>query len=201
MRVLVAILLTAVMTVSGSLVAGPATAGTPPKMLGPGDARVSDIGGKTIIRMSKFGYVFISGKQSSRIKVTYLPERNALRYRDTRSQSVPTAPKSCTRSKVATGISVLCTIPPRFDGRKMFVQVWPRLGHDHVDGRTLPARFRLWALMDGGRDVVYGGAGNDFVNAAFDADRVYGGAGNDWIRGGPGADRLVGGVGKDKVRH
>ncbi|KAA1420332.1 hypothetical protein F0U44_06965 [Nocardioides humilatus] len=83
----------------------------------------------------------------------------------------------------------------------MYIQVWPRLGNDFTDGRTLPARFRLWVLTDAGNDVTYGGDGADFVNGAKGNDRIYGGAGHDWLRGGPGADRIVGGGGGDRVSH
>ena len=93
----------------------------------------------------------------------------------------------------------MCSVPPRFRGKRMFVQVWPRLGHDYVDGRTLSRHFRLWVLADAGNDVVYGGAGADFVNGAKGNDRVWGGAGHDWLRGGPGADKLHGGPGKDRI--
>jgi Ca2+-binding RTX toxin-like protein len=81
----------------------------------------------------------------------------------------------------------------------MFLEVWPRLGHDFVDGSTLPATLRLWVLADAGNDTVYGGAGDDFVNGAHDTDRVWGGAGNDWVRGGSGNDRLYGGTGNDRL--
>jgi hypothetical protein len=122
-----------------------------------------------------------------------------LRYRDTGTKRLTTIPKACDRQKVSTGIAVECKIPARFADTKMFVQVWPRLGNDYVDGRTLPARFRMWVLADAGRDVMYGGAGNDFVNGAFDGDRVYGGPGNDFLRTGTGRDKLWGGSGKDQL--
>jgi hypothetical protein len=173
--------------------------GHPPMMLGPGDAKVHDIGGHALIRMSKFGYVYIAGKQSSHLRLTYMSEKFSLRYRDTRTQRATQLPRTCHREQVEKGISVVCVIPPRFRDH-MFVQVWPRLGNDYVDGRDLPRKFRLWVLADAGRDVVYGGDGNDFVNGAKDGDRVYGGRGNDFLRGGPGANHLVGGPGRDKVR-
>ncbi len=181
--------------------ATPASAdrGHPPLMLGPGDAGVHDVGGKAIIRMSRFGYVYISGKHNHHLRVTYVERTDSLRYRDTRTPQVKSMPKQCDRERVRKGISVVCPIPRKFDRQKMFVQVWPRLGHDYTDGRTLPKRFRMWVLTDDGNDVVYGGAGADFVNGAMGNDRVYGGAGNDWLRGGPGGDRITGGPGRDRV--
>jgi RTX calcium-binding nonapeptide repeat (4 copies) len=179
---------------------GPAVAGGhPPMMLGPGDAHVHDIKDKALIRMSKFGYVYIAGQQHSHLRVTFVEGANSLRYRDTGTKRLGTIPKSCHRQKVNRGIAALCRIPPRFHNTRMFVQVWPRLGNDYVDGRTLPRKFRLWVLADAGRDVVHGGAGNDFVNGAKGADRIYGGAGNDFLRSGLGNDRVWGGKGKDRV--
>lgn len=180
---------------------GPAVAGHahPDMMLGPGEAQVHDIGGKALIRASKFGYIYIAGKQSSHLRVTYIPKHNSLRYRDTRTPRLVAMPDQCHREKVKTGISAVCPIPPRFKDTQMFVQVWPRLGNDYVDGRTLPWRFRLWVLADAGRDVVYCGAGNDFVNGARHNDHIYGGAGRDLLRSGPGNDQVVGGKGKDRT--
>ena len=97
------------------------------------------------------------------------------------------------------GIEVVCSIPAKFDDEDMYVQVWPRLGNDRVYASTLPDRFRLWALMDDGKDVVRAGDGADFVNGAMNPDRVYGGAGDDWIRTGPGNDKLWGDAGTDKL--
>lgn len=174
--------------------------GHPPMMLGPGDAGVSDIGGKAIIRMSKWGYVYIAGQQHSHLRVKFIEKKNALRFRDTGgTHTASKIAKKCKREKVKKGISVICVIPKRFDQEKKFVQVWPRLGNDYVDGRTLPKQFRLWVLADAGRDVVYGGDGDDFVNGAFDNDRAYGGKGNDFLRGGPGVNHMVGGPGRDRT--
>ena len=101
---------------------------------------------------------------------------------------------------VPTGIAALCTIPAKFDAdNKMFLEVWPRLGNDFVDGSTLSDQFRMWVLADAGLDTVRGGAGDDFVNGAQDGDKVWGGAGNDWIRTGPGADNSWGDTGNDKL--
>ncbi len=190
------------LALSVGLGASPAAAdgAHPVMMLGPGDANVSGIGDEALIRMSKFGYVYIAGQQHTHLTVTLVAEKNSLRYRDTGTKRLNSIPSGCTREKVGKGISALCKIPPRFDGRSMFVQVWPRLGNDYVDARTLPRKFRLWVLADAGRDTVYGGAGNDFVNGAKDADHLYGGAGNDFLRSGPANDVTVGGPGIDKLR-
>ena len=173
----------------------------PPTMLGAGDANVSDIGGAAIIRMSEYGPIYISGKHNSHLRITHVAGKNALRFRDTRTSELRSKPDRCRKEQVEVGISVLCTIPPRFNSSRMFVQVWPRLGNDYVDGRTLGSRFRLWVLADAGRDVFYGGAGADFFNGAKGDDVAYGGPGRDWLRGGPGTDRLIGGTGTDRIAH
>ena len=142
-----------------SLAASPAFAGgQPPKMLGPGDANVHDVHDMALIRWSKFGFVYIAGKQNSHLTITFDKDANALRYKDTGTKRLGKIPNSCHRQKAQRGIAAVCKIPASFAHRNMFVQVWPRLGNDFVDGRTLPHKFRLWALVDAGRDVVYGGA-------------------------------------------
>jgi len=196
--------LLAVLVSSVTLVAvgvSPASAGGyPPTMLGPGDAGVSDIGGRAVIRYSKYGPVYIAGKQNTHLRITHVKGEPSLRFRDTRTGGIKgSLPDRCSREKVEKGISVVCEIPARFRGNQMFVQVWPRLGNDYVDGRSLSRHFRLWVLADAGNDVVYGGAGADFVNGAKGADRVWGGDGRDWLRGGPGADMLNGGSGADRI--
>ena len=182
-----------------ALSAAPADADHPPLMLGPGDANVNGIGGEGVIRMSKYGYVYISGQHNQHLRVTFVKHRNALRYRDTRTGKLNSIPRGCERENVKKGVSAVCRIPKKFNSQRMFVQVWPRLGNDFTDGSTLPRRFRLWVLTDAGADIVRGGAGNDFVNGAKGNDRIYGGSGRDWLRGGPGADRIVGGDGADRT--
>lgn len=171
----------------------------PPTMLGPGDAHVSGIKDQALIRTTDFGYVYIAGQQQSRLTITYLEDVDSLSYRDPGTREVTALPDSCHQEEVSRGISVLCTIPEQFDSAPMFVQVWPRLGSDHVDGRTLPARFRLWVLADAGADVVRCGAGDCFVNGARGNDQIFGGIGNDWLRSGPGVNRVDGGGGADRI--
>jgi hypothetical protein len=181
------------------LTAGPAFADHPRMMLGPGDAHVNGIKDQALVRWSKWGYVYIAGQQDTHLTVTYDEVGNTLRYVDTGTKELIKYPEGCTPEDVSKGIAVVCTIPAEFDTKRMFVQVWPRLGNDFVDGQTLPKRFRLWVLADAGEDVVYGGDGRDFTNGAKDADHVYGGLGNDFLRTGPGDDELWGGAGKDRL--
>lgn len=51
----------------------------------------------------------------------------------------------------------------------------------------------------GAGDVVYAGAGNDFVAGLFGDDAIFGEAGDDVIRGDDGSDILVGGDGNDRL--
>ena len=173
----------------------------PPLMLGPGDAGVSDLGGSAIIRYSKWGPVYISGKHDQHLRITWVKERHALRFRDTRTDRFKSLPDRCDKERVRKGVSAVCKIPPRFRDSRMFVQVWPRLGNDYTDASSLTSKFRVWVLTDAGNDVTYLGAGNDFVNGAKGNDRIYGGPGRDWLRGGPGADTINGGSGSDRISH
>jgi len=194
---------TLVVALVASLAVGitPAQADLPPLMLGPGDAGVSNMGGSALVRYSKYGPVYISGKHNQHLTVKWVESRHAIRFRDTRTDRWKNLPDRCDKERVVQGISAVCKVPPRFNTKRMFIQVWPRLGHDFTDGRTLPWRFRLWVLTDDGNDIVHGGAGADFVNGAMGNDRVWGGPGRDWLRGGPGADRINGGAGKDRISH
>jgi len=49
----------------------------------------------------------------------------------------------------------------------------------------------------GGRDDLYGGAGNDLLDGGNGRDDLYGGAGNDTLDGGNGNDDMYGGSGAD----
>ncbi|MBX3575776.1 MAG: hypothetical protein KF723_01110 [Rhizobiaceae bacterium] len=50
-----------------------------------------------------------------------------------------------------------------------------------------------------GLDWIYGGGGNDYINAHGLDDRVYGGAGNDTLIGGYGEDLIFGDAGNDVI--
>ncbi|WP_261397808.1 calcium-binding protein [Maritimibacter alkaliphilus] len=49
------------------------------------------------------------------------------------------------------------------------------------------------------RDVVFGGAGNDYIDGGYGNDELRGDAGNDTIEGGYGADTVIGGDGDDAL--
>ncbi|MFN8189218.1 MAG: calcium-binding protein [Nocardioidaceae bacterium] len=149
------------------------------------------------IVVDEWGLRYMSGQQNSHLTITYT-DSGQLLFTDTGTASWRRLPAECAKHKVNVGIEALCDVPAAFvDAHTMFVEVWPRLGNDWVDGSSLPAKFRLWALVDKGRDTVYGGAGDDFANGYKGVDRFYGGPGDDWFRGGLDEDVLVGDAGND----
>ena len=142
------------------------------------------------------GYRLTSGQQHNHIKVT--ADDGRIRFRDTKTASWKSLPSTRSKIKVKRGIAASCKVPSGTGtNNPMLLEIHPRLGNDFVDGRTLSASFELAVLCDQGRDTVFGGRGDDFINAAQDPDVVRGRAGNDWIRGGTGNDRLWGGRGND----
>jgi Ca2+-binding RTX toxin-like protein len=143
------------------------------------------------------GLRYIAGQQNSDLTVTQVDGK--LRFADRGTAELRDIPDNCTRRSVPEGIAAECTIPSKFDGTTVYVEIWPRLGDDSIDGSTLPNRFRMWVLADAGHDVVRTGAGDDFVNGAQNGDRAWGGEGDDWIRTGRGRDELWGGAGNDKL--
>jgi hypothetical protein len=174
----------------------PAAAEDPPTELLGGDGPPRPLPNAALIEMTEWGYRYVAGQQDTDLTITF--ENGTLRYVDTGTEELRSLPKACARVQVATGIAATCPIPEAFaDG--MYLQVWPRLGDDVVQGSTLPAQFRMWVLGDAGDDVMRGGAGDDFFNGAQDRDTAYGGAGNDWLRTGKAADRIWGGSGNDRL--
>lgn len=165
------------------------------------------LGGGTVIPLKNAamivrtdgGYRYIAGQQNSHVTITQEAD-GRLRYVDTGTSELRDIPDTCAAQKVSTGIAAVCTVPAEFSaGNRMYLEVWPRLGNDFVDGSSLSPMFRMWVLADAGDDTVYVGSGDDFVNGAQDDDRVYGAAGNDWIRTGIGNDQIWGGDGNDKL--
>lgn len=170
----------------------------PPTVLWDGDAGVSGIKDAAIVRMSKYGFVYIAGQQDSQLRVRYNRRRNKLVFRDLGTERVKGMYRTCRQGRVEPGIVIACRVPTRFRDA-MFVQIWPRLGDDHIDGRGMPAHYRMWVLADAGDDTVLTSGGDDFVNGAKGRDVVESGDGNDWVRGGPGVDVLDVGAGNDKA--
>ncbi len=168
----------------------------PTELLGDGGPVIPLKNAAMIVR-TVGGYRYMAGQQNSHLTITMASGK--LLYVDTGTLDLREIPGSCSRQSVPVGIAALCKIPAKFDGNKMFLEVWPRLGNDVVDGSTLSAMFRLWGLADAGSDTVYAGDGDDFVNGAQDGDQAWGGAGDDWMRTGLGNDRLWGGSGNDRL--
>ena len=170
----------------------------PTALLGDGGTPVP-LKNQAQIVVSDWGLRYQAGQQDSNLTITQ-DDDGRIRYVDTGTERWRELPDECKRVTVSRGISAVCSIPEKFqDDDTMFLEVWPRLGNDRVDGSTISSSFRLWVLADAGRDSVITGHGDDFVNGAQDADRVWGGSGDDWLRTGIGNDRVSGGAGDDKV--
>ena len=169
------------------------------------DALMGDTGpvepmkNKAKIIRTKYGYRYTAGQQNSRLTIS-LTKTGLLRFRDTGTRGWKSLPGPCTARRVATGVSAVCKVPSTTSAANpTLLEIHPRLGDDYIDGRNLPAVFEMAVLADAGRDTVFTGNGNDFINAAQDADEAHGGAGNDWIRGGTGDDLLWGDAGDDYI--
>lgn len=172
--------------------------GLPPTEQMPEDGPVEPLKNQALLQHSTWGYRMQVGQQDSNITIT--EQNGGLRYVDTGTREWKRLPKSCRKVDVAKGIGAWCRIPDRFaDADEMFLEVWPRLGDDKVDGSTLSGKYRLWVLTDKGHDTVLGGDGADFGNGYTGNDVMIGGAGNDWFRGGLDKDDLQGQGGDDEL--
>ena len=118
-------------------------------------------------------------------------------YVDSAATRWKSLPSVCRRVQVERGVGAQCRVPAKFEDRRMFLEVYPRLGDDRVDGSTMSGRFRMWVLTDAGKDSIRTGAGDDFANSAFENDTISTGGGDDWVRAGSGRNRIVGGSGRD----
>lgn len=168
----------------------------PTELLGGGE--VIPLKDAAMISRTDVGYRLRAGQQDSHLVVTLVGGR--LHFADTGTAELRRFPKACRAEDARVGVAVSCRVPARYDGgNPMFLEVWPRLGDDVVDGSALPSSYRLWVLADAGEDTVLGGAGDDFVNGAQDDDLVRGGAGDDWLRTGIGRDEIGGDAGADEL--
>jgi len=184
--------------------------GTPPN--GPGTAgppypyETALMGGYTLLPLpdqaaltrTEHGYLFRAGQQDTHLTVTLTAD--GLRFADTGTADFKRLAGSCVDEKVKVGIAATCAVPAGVSvSAPLLLEVWPRLGDDHVDGSTLPATVAMTVLGDAGHDTAHFGAGPDFFNGFTGRDRVWGGDGNDWIRTGQGPDRVWGGAGDDQL--
>jgi serralysin len=148
------------------------------------------------IDRTDYGYRYTTGQQDNRITITEVV--GGIEFRDTATKEVKALPRGCTPGTVGVGVVVTCEVPGTTSAADpMLIEVHPRLGDDYIDGRTLSARFDMSVLGDAGAEWIRTGAGNDFVNGAFQRDIVRAGAGNDWIRTGSENDDVYGGSGND----
>jgi len=161
------------------------------------DGPVEPLKNQAKIVRTRFGYRFTAGQQHSHLRVSRV--KGGLRFHDSGTRAWKSLPRGC-RAQKARGVAAVCRVPASTRAANhTLLEIHPRLGNDFVDGRTLPAAFDMAVLADAGRDTVFTGRGNDFINGAHNLDRAYAGAGNDWIRGGDGNDRLGGGTGRDYI--
>ena len=169
----------------------------PTELLGDGPTPIP-LKNAAMIKKTDGGLRYIAGQQDSHLAVTIVDGK--LRFEDTGTAELREIPSSCQRQSPDEGIAALCNVPLRYDDtHRMFVEIWPRLGDDYVDGSSMPTMIRFWVLADAGRDTVYAGDGADFINGAQNQDRVWGGAGDDWLRTGIGGDRIWADSGDDKL--
>lgn len=153
---------------------------------------------QAMLTKERCGYRFRAGQQHSHLEVT--ESQGGLLFHDSGTASWKSVGAPCERVPVARGVAAWCPVPADTSpSNPMLLEIWPRLGDDYIDASSLPAKFQLAALVDAGRDTVYAGAGDDFVNGAFDVDEIHGGGGNDWLRSGDAADEVDGGPGADKI--
>jgi hypothetical protein len=111
-----------------------------------------------MIVQTDVGYRYQAGQQNSHLTITQVGQQ--LLYTDTGTRELRDIPGSCSRQAVPTGIAALCTILAKFDAdNKMFLEIWPRLGNDRVDGG--PGNDTLWP--DAGQDFALCGDGTDLA--------------------------------------
>jgi hypothetical protein len=153
---------------------------------------------KAMITRSKYGYLFRAGQQHTRLTITQTDA--GLWFVDRRTRSWKRLARGCHAVKVRRGVGAVCRVPATISEQApLLIEVWPRLGNDHVDGHTLPATFSMTVLGDDGNERVRFGSGPDFFNGFTGTDRVWGGAGDDWIRSGQDDDIVHGGDGDDQL--
>lgn len=157
-----------------------------------------DLNNRALVRRTEHGYRYRAGPQGSRIHVSLTAE-GRLRIADRSTRRWKHLAPGCTRVRAERGIVALCRVGDPTRRRPLLVEIWPGLGHDHVDGSGAPPTVAMTVLADRGRDVALFGAGWDFFNGHTGADTVRGGAGADWIRSGADDDRVKGGPGADQV--
>jgi serralysin len=164
--------------------------------------------GVAVIDRTAHGYVYRAGSQDNRLTVTRV--KRGLRFADPATPRFKSLARECRNVPARRGVAAVCPVPGGISEQQpLLVEVWPRIGDDHLDTSTLPVTFAVTMLGDLGDDVANFGPGPDFFNGHTGRDRVRGGGGDDWVRagddddlvfGGPGNDYLVGMLGDDVIR-
>jgi Ca2+-binding RTX toxin-like protein len=150
------------------------------------------------LKKVKGGYYYGVWGQNNVVTVTLVDGK--LKFRDPKPVRWEGFPKACTKKRVRRGVAALCPVPGWVTpASPLTINFEMRLGDDTVDTSTLPQEFQASVLADQGRDVVRTGAGNDFINGAFDHDEIWSGDGDDLVRSGESADLVFGEGGKDRL--
>lgn len=195
-------LLAATALTAAATTPGPAAA----RPIGPGDrpsaderpAAVQRVGRVASLKRTPDGYYYGSWGQDNRLVVTRV--EGGLRFRDRRPVRWEDLARACRNVPVRRGVAAVCRVPNTVTpGNPMTIEMELRLGDDYVNTTTLGAEFEALVLADAGREEIRLGAGDDYVNGAFQRDRIWGGAGNDFIRGGEGSDLAYGEEGNDEL--
>jgi serralysin len=160
------------------------------------DGPVEPMKSQAKITRTRYGYRITAGQQNSHMTIRAVGRR--LRIADTGTRQWKSLARACAAVRVRVGVAATCRVPASTRrANPTLLEVHPRLGNDYINGRSLPAVFEMAVLADAGRDIVYAGSGDDFINAAQNADRVRGGGGNEWMRGGKAGDVMRGNSGRD----
>ncbi|MEZ0579826.1 calcium-binding protein [Nocardioides sp. MH1] len=150
------------------------------------------------LKKVKGGYYYGVWGQNNHVTVTVVEA--GLQFRDPKPVRWEGFPKVCHKKRVRHGVKAICPVPRWVSpADPLTLDFEMRLGDDVVDTSTLPAQFQASVLADAGRDVVHTGAGDDFINGAFDHDELWSGDGDDLVNGGESADLVFGEGGKDRL--
>ena len=185
-----------------ALVAAGLTA-APPTEARPTEHRATATSTKALARPAtlkkvKGGYYYGVWGQNNVVTVTLVDGK--LKFRDPKPVRWEGFPRACTKQRVSHGVSALCPVPRWVTpATPLVINFEMRLGDDTVDTSTLPQEFQASVLADAGRDTVRTGAGNDFINGAFDHDEIWSGDGDDFVRSGESADTVFGEGGNDHL--
>ena len=196
-RPVLSLLATAALVAAGLTAAPPAQA-RPAQRSVPVAESSAALARPATLKRVKGGYYYGVWGQNNHVTVTLVDA--GLKFRDPRPVRWEKLAKVCQKKRVRHGVKAICPVPGWVTpATPLVIDFEMRLGDDFVDTSTLPAEFQASVLADAGRDEVHTGAGNDFVNGAFDHDEIWSGDGDDLVRSGESSDLVFGEAGKDRL--